>query len=665
MEDKANLFEKLRKYDVNNPAAFNKEVLLLAEESKENLLYIQHYLKNNKGNYDELYIKLGIKATKHPNLPLIIFNYEHVSTPHDSLIGLECRGLVLKSIDWKVVAKPMNRFFNWGEIDIQNSPHPNFEKNKFNFDNFITQSKEDGSLMVLYNYNDIWMLNTRTYFLNKVGKTKIIMSGINEVYVDDVMNTFISALDNPNIKSLDSFDKFLNKDCTYSFEFCSNFNKIVRTYSKDTIFLLSISNNITLKEYDIAYVNRFAVSIGASRPKDYNLKTFDQIMKAMKDVINKDPSLEGFVIVDNFFTRWKIKSPSYFFLHHIAYDQMRTPLPKDLVPLIIQGEGTELFSILEINGFKAELFEVQKQWKFCESRLNQHFQLLKQEYELLINLSKEDFDFKLKDVKTPLSDIIKYLYENKKNSLSDLEEQWLKNPYFLVEKLFSEKERNPINLRTAELSITHISKYKKNVMPNLKNSKEILEKDDLWWKKIEEEYDGVACTFPSFENNKWLVFCYCGKEMNLFSVPEHIYNYKCARSPKCIYCKESIIDKKKKDKKLNSRSSHCILTYQCECGLAHRAHQNQKAVENERKRRPLRGKPLGLPCSDLCLTLRHRVHEEIDQVMKEFNFNLDQIYKEASKFLDVNSEMAHIGIINISQCKILIESFQNMRGINI
>ena len=69
---------------------------------------------------------LGIVITKHPSLPLTIFNYSHVKTPHDSLIGLECRGLVLNSKTWDVVAKPMNRFFNWGEVEIDKAAHPEF-----------------------------------------------------------------------------------------------------------------------------------------------------------------------------------------------------------------------------------------------------------------------------------------------------------------------------------------------------------------------------------------------------------------------------------------------------------------------------------------------------------------------------------------------------------
>ena len=48
---------------------------------------------------------------------------------------------------------------------------------------------------------------------------------------------------------------------------------------------------------------------------------------------------------------------------------MRTPVPGDLINLILFGEGSELFSILELNNLQAELDEVKKAWQFCEERL--------------------------------------------------------------------------------------------------------------------------------------------------------------------------------------------------------------------------------------------------------------------------------------------------------
>jgi tRNA splicing ligase len=46
----------------------------------------------------------------------------------------ECRGLVLETGTWKIVAKTFNRFFNLGEL--ANTP------DKFNWNNFRCESKE-------------------------------------------------------------------------------------------------------------------------------------------------------------------------------------------------------------------------------------------------------------------------------------------------------------------------------------------------------------------------------------------------------------------------------------------------------------------------------------------------------------------------------------------
>jgi len=657
-------FEKIRRYNLDKPAFFNeavKELHQKALQQNKNLLYIQHYLYLTKGNIEELKLQLGIKVTKHPNLPLMIFNYDHVLTPHDSLIGLECRGLVLETETWNVVAKPMYRFFNWGEVEIQGAAHPNMDKTQFDFDNFVTQSKEDGSLMVLFNYKGQWMLNTRSFFLNDVGRTKVVMSGIHEVYVDEVIKVFVDAL-GEKIQSLNDLDKYLNRECTYCFEFCSAVNKIVRTYEKDTVFLLAIVDNKTFKEANNEDVDKVAGIIGAQRPKDFNLKTFEAIVEAMKEMITKDPSLEGFVIRDKNASRWKIKSPSYFFLHHISYDKMRTPYPKDLVGLILQGEGTELFSILEINGFTAELHEVQKQWKFCEERLQKHWDILQAEFEKVINIeNKAEFEKQLETLSTPLVCLIEDLYKANKKTLYDLKEKWAENPELLVDKLFTEEEKRPANVRQAELKIAPIEQYKKNVQFVYKIPLETLKQKD-WWKKVEDTNDGLAKDHPRFENGEWVVHCHCGKQMKLFSVPENWYQYKCLRAPHCNYCKDSIVDKKRAQGKLADKGNNAVLTYQCECGLSHRAHQHQKKIDNELKRRPLKGKPLGIPCSDLCLAMRHRVHEEMDKIEFDFKWSRDQIYKEASQILDVNTEYAHVGMLGISQCRKLIEAFMDMRG---
>lgn len=660
----SNFSNNIKKYNPNEPAWFNTTALKLhaqAQQEGKHILFLQHYLHQSKGSLEELKLKLGLTLTFHPELPLVIFNYSHVNTPHDSLIGLECRGLVLEKDTWNVVAKPMNRFFNWGEIDLEGAPHPNLERKQFDFNNFMTQSKEDGSLMVMFYYQGHWMLNTRTFFLNNIPNSKVVMSGIHEVYANKVINVFTNAL-GEDIKQLDDLDKYLDRNNTYCFELCTQFNKIVRNYEKDSVFLLSIISSQNFKEFAPEEIDKVAKNIGAMRPKDYQLKSFEAILQAMKEVICKDPSLEGFVIRDVHGTRWKIKSPSYFFLHHISYDKMRTPYPKDLVPLILQGEGTELFTILEINGFSAELFEVQKQWTFCENRLKHGWEQLKKDWENLINLQDSDEFIKgIREAKTPFTGFIEELYKSNKKELTDLEKKWYENPDTLIENLFTKEEQRPANIRKTEVKVEHITGYQK-AQDRKKPSFAYIFKDPEWWKKIKEDNDGLAKVKPDFKDGKWLVYCACGKEMQLYSVPEYWYDYKCGKAPDCNYCKDSIVDKKKQAGALQSKGSNPVLTYQCECGLSHRAHQHQKKIDNELKRRPLKGKPLGIPCSEICLVMRHLAHEEIEIIMKEFQWDRDQTYKEASKILDVNMEDSHVGMLGISQCREVIIQFRDMRG---
>lgn len=48
--------------------------------------------------------------------------------------------------------------------------------------------------------------------------------------------------------------------------------------------------------------------------------------------------------------------------------------------------------------------------------------------------------------------------------------------------------------------------------------------------------------------------------------------------------------------------------------------------------------------------------------MEEFKWDRDQIYREASRILDVNMEKSHVGMLGISQCRKVIIEFREMRG---
>ena len=59
------------------------------------MLEVQKYLKSGK-NIVDLESEFSIKTTFHPNLPLVILNYNQIESPKTETIVRECRALNLK-----------------------------------------------------------------------------------------------------------------------------------------------------------------------------------------------------------------------------------------------------------------------------------------------------------------------------------------------------------------------------------------------------------------------------------------------------------------------------------------------------------------------------------------------------------------------------------------
>ena len=118
------------------------------------MLQVQEYLQTK--SHDALSDELGIKVNRHDTLPLVILNYDQIESPKTNPIVRECRGLVLHADTHELVARSFSRFFNWGEV-VEEMP-------EFDFSDFIIQSKEDGSLILIYFFDGEWRVNTRGSF---------------------------------------------------------------------------------------------------------------------------------------------------------------------------------------------------------------------------------------------------------------------------------------------------------------------------------------------------------------------------------------------------------------------------------------------------------------------------------------------------------------------
>jgi len=280
------------------------------------MLLVQKHLKD-KQNLKYLEEDLRIKFLFHENLPLVILNYNHIDSPKFDPIVCECRGLVLNTNDWSLVARSFPRFFNWGE-------HLDGMK-KFDFSNFTVESKEDGSLIIIYFFNNEWRVNTRGSFANELIQFQSF--------------TWEQAIcKSLQLSCLQDLDKSLDRNLTYVCEFVSPWNKIVRSYKNPKLFLLAVFRD-TEELNDIKDFSKIFNLVDR-----YYFSSIEEIKTFLKNKSNEDPTFEGVVICDKQKNRWKIKSPSYLGLHKIRGEGDKLFNPKHLLPFALRKEKDELLT---------------------------------------------------------------------------------------------------------------------------------------------------------------------------------------------------------------------------------------------------------------------------------------------------------------------------------
>ena len=281
------------------------------------MLEVQKYLQGGKSLAD-LNSELGINSVVHPELPLVILNYDQIESPKTHPIVRECRALVLNTNDWSLAARSFSRFFNWGEVAD--------EMKDFDFSNFFVQSKEDGSLCVIYYFNNEWHANTRGSF------------ALDNMQLQSFSwrEGFCKAL---GISSLSSLKGKLNEKYTYICEFCSPWNKIVRKYTEPVMYLLTAFDGYN--ELDRATCDNLVQGL-FKRPEVFEFTSIEQIQEFLTEQSAKDATFEGVVIRDCHGHRWKVKSASYIALHSLRGESGNLFNPKHLLPFVMAGEQAEL-----------------------------------------------------------------------------------------------------------------------------------------------------------------------------------------------------------------------------------------------------------------------------------------------------------------------------------
>ena len=374
-------------------------------------LELQSALRNNVFSLESLKADLGINTYHHPTLPLVGFKYDQLNSPKTNPIVKECRGIVLEKGSWNLVAKAFNRFFNVGE-DLENFAN-------FNWNNFICTSKEDGSLLLLHNYNNEWHVNTSGSFgLGNVQRSSISWKDL---------FWKISGINKDSLKGLE--------DHTLVFELCTNHNIVVRRYKTNRVYLLS-AFKCSNEEYqelpldDVVNLRGRFKHCNVMLPYFYQFKSKDEIHDFLISTENSDKTFEGVVLRDSNNLRYKWKTKTYVALHQLK-DNGNVLLPKRLVPIVLAGEIDEVVATMP---------EVKTAIYTVNDKLNKTFNDLKELWDRSKSaLTQKDYAMMVKS--HPLCSMLFEMRKNHPNgSYNDLHKIWRSNDELLTKKLFDNVE---------------------------------------------------------------------------------------------------------------------------------------------------------------------------------------------------------------------------------
>lgn len=204
---------------------------------------------------------------------LVLYNYTDKCTYEKkwSKHTINSRGTIYEKSTGKVVCRAFPKFFNFSELTTTE------QRSVLKQTDFQVLTKEDGSMGVVYFYNNKWNVSTRGSFSS-----------------------------NQALKATEMLPKYdinkLNKNNTYIVEIIYPENRIILNYGdKEELILLACFEVKTGKE----------VEIDSSVFPQVDINKFNSIEEVIKTIETMDSSKEGFVVRLKNGNRFKLKTPEY------------------------------------------------------------------------------------------------------------------------------------------------------------------------------------------------------------------------------------------------------------------------------------------------------------------------------------------------------------------
>lgn len=308
------------------------------------LLNVQKYLME-KG-LESLQKEFDIVVTDYPDF--VVLNYNQISSPRFHPIVDECRALILRKSDWKVMCRSFDRFYNWGEsIQQLDTTTPATQRitsfdtyltKDFELTNAIIEEKLDGSIISVWFDGKQWQTSTRKMAYGE-GQTAMGRT-FHEIFMDAVKDTNLFTVLNAGKE-----DATIS-NTTYVFELTGPENRVVTPYAENKAFLIGVRNNLYGNEYYTENLDGLAKIFGVGRPNYYKVSSYEELLK----LVQAFPAMnEGVVLKseNSGESHWriKLKNPAYLAIAHLRSNG--TISPKRILTLILENDHIEYLGYFE------------------------------------------------------------------------------------------------------------------------------------------------------------------------------------------------------------------------------------------------------------------------------------------------------------------------------
>lgn len=335
----------------------------------------------------ERYKIIAKPGMQYPNLYSLKYNM--IESPMNDQIVRECRGIVVDAADnWRVVARPFDKFFNIGEEHAA----------QIDWDSAAVLEKLDGSLMILYYYAGDWRVaSSGTPDASGSAHNSMLFAS----FADLFWHTF-------HIEKYDVPPTSL-RDWTFMFELMTPHNRVVVPHKDFRLTLIGARNSVTGREFpvwaeDLSNLENRTLAEYIDtlrRVKPLEIKSFEEMMASVPTL---DPmQQEGYVVVDRHFRRVKLKTPAY-----VAVAHMRDSFSlKTAIEIVRQGESAEVCNYFP--EYQETLDRVSEEYDRLATALEEYYEKIKG--------IEDQKSFALEALKSPFSDCMFRLRKGQTDSV--------------------------------------------------------------------------------------------------------------------------------------------------------------------------------------------------------------------------------------------------------